>query len=388
TRFTEVGYVGRDVEFIVHDLVDTSLSQVYEKKLLEVEGKAEKVATEKIISYLYHQVMPRKRRLAAKRQKGIAVASNKQQAQALASSESPSAKAGMDKRYLARLLNNHKLDEELIEIEVSVDAETPFMDYRFGFYGYDGGEFLGIAGDREKEEEPPVRRRKVKVREAKRILFRQEANKLIDFDDLHEEALKQAENNGVVFIDELDKLAAPSIEVGRDISGEGVQRDLLPIVEGTSVLTRYGPMKTDHILFIGAGTFYRSKPSDLIPELQGRFPLRVELKSLTRNDMERILTEPNNSLCKQYEALLATEGLELTFAPDGIKEITRLAELMNEQMENIGARRLHTIMEKVLEDANFNATDKSGEKVTVDAGYVSDHIGDLIKNQDLGRYIL
>lgn len=387
TRFTEVGYVGRDAESIIYDLVETSMTQVYEQKLKEVESKAQKLATEKIIHYLHQQLGLRRKKLAAKGQgSAVAVSTKRATPQAATASEAVSP---ADKRLLGQLLSSHKLDEEIIEIEVSGVAEAPYMDYRGGYYyGEEGFDMPVGMGEGDKGHSQQRRRRKVTVREARRILFRQEANRLMDFEELSEVALKMAENHGVVFIDEIDKLAAPSIEIGRDISGEGVQRDLLPIIEGTTVLTRYGPVKTDHILFVAAGTFYRNKPSDLIPELQGRFPLRVELKPLRQEDLERILVEPENSLCKQYQALLATESVELTFAPDGIREIARLAALMNERMENIGARRLHTIMEKVLEEINFSAEEKSGEKIVVDAAYVSSHVGDLVKNEDPSRYIL
>ena len=386
TKFTEVGYVGRDVESIIHDLVDASVSRVYEAKLKEVEAQAEKLANEKIVQYLYAQRTLKRKKLAAKGRGAVAV-STKASSSESASSGATQVTAGMAKRYLARLLAASKLEEELIEIEVSSAMESPFMDYRGGYY-YGDEEVPGEPVEGGRNSGPPRRHRKVAVKEARRILSRQEANKLLDFDQLSEEAIKRAENHGVVFIDELDKLASPPIDMGRDISGEGVQRDLLPIIEGTTVMTRCGLVKTDHILFVGAGTFYKNKPSDLIPELQGRFPLRVELSPLKQEDLERILVEPQNSLCKQYQALMATEVVELTFSPEGVKEMARLAAMMNERMENIGARRLHTIMEKVLEELNFTAGEREGEKIVVDAGYVSDHMGDLIKNEDLSRYIL
>ncbi len=379
TKFTEVGYVGRDVESIVHDLVDTSIARVYENKLKEVEGKAEKLANEKLVHYLYQQRTMKKARLAVK---GRSVVTR-----AATSEAEPS--PGMAKRYLARLLSSHKLEEEMIEIEVTAPMEGPFVDFRGGYYyGEEIDDVHGEMMDNGKKCGPPRRRRKVTVREARRILVRQEANKLMDFDEMTDVAVKQAENHGVVFIDELDKLASPTVDVGRDISGEGVQRDLLPIIEGTTVMTRCGQVRTNHMLFIGAGTFYKNKPSDLIPELQGRFPLRVELSALRQEDLEAILVEPQNSLTRQYQALMATEGIELVFAPEGIKEMARLAAMMNERTENIGARRLHTVMEKVLEDLNFTASENQGTKVVVDAAYVMDHIGSLIKNEDLSRYIL
>jgi len=235
---------------------------------------------------------------------------------------------------------------------------------------------------------PRKKVRRVSVRDARRILTREEANKLIDFDEVIEEAVRRAEESAVVFIDELDKIIGPKVEVGADVSGEGVQRDLLPIVEGTSVMTRYGPVKTDYMLFIGAGAFYQHKPSELIPELQGRFPLRVELNSLNQQDFERILSEPDNSLVKQYQALLATEDVKLEFLPESISEMARIAQLLNERNENIGARRLHTIVEKVLEDISFTAPDHQGEKVVIDAAYVKERLANLIKDEDLSKYIL
>jgi ATP-dependent HslUV protease ATP-binding subunit HslU len=232
------------------------------------------------------------------------------------------------------------------------------------------------------------RKKKVRVKEARRILVREEANKLLDFDQVVDRAVSDTEENGLVFIDEIDKLCGPKMDMGRDVSGEGVQRDLLPLLEGTTVMTRYGPLNTEHILFIAAGTFSQNKPSDLIPELQGRFPLRVELSPLTQEDFERILTEPRNSLTNQYIALLATEGVSLKFTEDGVQEIARLAVLMNERMENIGARRLFTIIEKLVEDLSFTASERKGERVVIDADYVSQQVGSLVKDENLSRYIL
>ncbi|RLC91421.1 MAG: HslU--HslV peptidase ATPase subunit, partial [Chloroflexi bacterium] len=276
----------------------------------------------------------------------------------------------------------------LIEIEVGSDVE---------FGDGIGGPRLELDVDddglvdefyRNLRSQNVQRKRRVPVREARRILTRDEANKLLDFDELVDRAVTNVEENAVVFIDEIDKLCGPKVDIGRDISGEGVQRDLLPLLEGTTVMTRYGPVKTDHILFLAAGTFSQNKPSDLIPELQGRFPLEVEFNSLKQEDLERILVEPRNSLTKQYQALLATEGVDLVFTEDGVREVARLALLMNERAENIGARRLFTVMERLLENLNFTASERRGEKVVVDADYVGRELDGLIKDENLSRYIL
>jgi ATP-dependent HslUV protease ATP-binding subunit HslU len=228
----------------------------------------------------------------------------------------------------------------------------------------------------------------VPVKEARRLLIRDEANKLVDFDEVIDQAIERAEQSGVVFIDELDKIAGPRVELGSDVSGEGVQRDLLPIVEGSTVITRYGPVRTDHVLFIGAGAFYRNKPSDLIPELQGRFPLRVELASLTRDDFRRILVETDNSLIRQTQSLLATEGVELQFTTDAIDRIADIAYTVNDTTENIGARRLQTVVERILEDISFDAPTRTGEVIVVDSAYVDQQVKHLVKDDDLARYIL
>ena len=290
---------------------------------------------------------------------------------------------------MAKLLRNNQLEEQLIEIEVGSDAEKAESVIE-SFFELDLDEPSSSFEEfyRNFKNHAGQQKQKIRVKEARRILAREEANKLLDFDQVVEQALTQAEENAIVFIDEIDKLIGPKVDVGRDVSGEGVQRDLLPIVEGTTVMTRYGPVKTEHMLFITAGTFSQSKPSNLIPELQGRFPLGVELDSLSQQDLERILVEPHNALTKQHQALLTTEGVTLVFAEDGIQEIARLAALMNECMENIGARRLYTIMEKVLEELSFTASERKGEKVIVDADYVLQQAGSLIKDENLSRYIM
>lgn len=380
TKFTEVGYVGRDVDSIISDLVETGVTKVYGEKLREVENEAEKLVNKKLIGYLYQQLAPENKHQVVKGRLAIGTVS----AQGRGRKHAP-----LSRQLIAKLLQSHQLDDQLIEIEV--DREVRGQSVVSGFYHDEAEEFedrsdifmADLTDYRQTQQ-----RRRVSVKEARRILTRLEAGKMLDFSQVLEEAIEQVEENGVVFLDELDKLVGPRIEVGRDVSGEGVQRDLLPLLEGARVITRYGIVKTDHILFITAGAFYHSRPSELIPELQGRFPLRVELSPLTLTDLERILVEPQDALTRQYQALLATESVELIFTESGIKEIARLATLMNERSENTGARRLNTIMEKVLEELNFSAPERAGNRVTVDIDYVREHIGNLIKDEDLSRYIL
>jgi len=382
TRFTEVGYVGRDVESIVHEVVEAAVGMVHEAKLKVVQEKAEEAAVERLIGYLAQQTGARPRRRARAKA-----------AQAQAGAPTPAAPtdparedarplsrtiSGPTRDILAQRLADKDLEETMIEIEL---AEDPFYDAGFGYDSYD--EF-GPPYD----VPPPRRVRRVAVKEARRLLIRDEANKLIDWDQVAEEGIQRSEQSAVVFIDEIDKIVGPKIEVGADVSGGGVQRDLLPIVEGTTVMTRFGPVKTDHILFIAAGAFSQTRPSDLIPELQGRFPLRVELGSLSQADFERILVEPENALTKQYVALLSTESVEIAFTASGVRRLAEIAVLMNERAENIGARRLHTVVERTLEEISFSAPEHQGDKVTVDAAYVDARLGDLLKDEDLSRYIL
>ncbi|MDO8472578.1 MAG: ATP-dependent protease ATPase subunit HslU [Dehalococcoidia bacterium] len=381
TKFTEVGYVGRDVDTIIAELVETNVSRTYEDKVREVEARAETLATERLVTYVCQQLAPRK--------SGTAIRAKKKAAEMQAATKGGAPiPAKRTKQIVARLLQNKELDDQLIEIDVSDDDSGPYHDFPVGPEYDDMRDDYVEVGDNLRTGNAQKRRRKVSVKEARRILTREEASKLIDFNQLVEHSLREVEENGVVFLDELDKLVGPRIDIGRDVSGEGVQRDLLPLVEGSSVMTRYGTVKTDHILFIAAGCFYQSKPSDLIPELQGRFPLRVELNALTEPDLVRILVEPKNSLIRQYKALLATEGVEIDFTDDGVREIARLATVMNSRSDNIGARRLNTIVEKILEELNFSAPERKGEKVTVDAAYVSKHVGELVKDENLSKYIL
>lgn len=379
TKFTEVGYVGRDVESIIHDLVEASANRVYHERLKEIESEAQKLATQRIVGYLYQQLRQRSKQAVG------------QQAPNVILERAPlevGRASAMSRQRLTKLLLSQQLEEQFVEIEVDDDVEgkvsliAPRLEVDLEDEKYFDESHCSVSSH------VVQRKRKVRVKEARRILTREEANKLLDFDQVADQAIKRAEENGVVFIDEIDKLCGPKVDIGRDVSGEGVQRDLLPLLEGTMVITRYGVMKTEHMLFIAAGTFSQNKPSELIPELQGRFPLRVELSSLSQNDMKRILLEPRNSLTRQYQALLNTEGVALSFTEDGVDEIARLAALMNERNENIGARRLYTIMEKLLEDLSFTASERKGEQVVVDAKYVWQQVGGLIKDENLSRYIL
>jgi ATP-dependent HslUV protease ATP-binding subunit HslU len=389
TKFTEVGYVGRDVDSIIAELVETTVSKTYDERMLEVEAKAEVIATERLVNYVCQQLAGG-RQAKTETTSGAKKRSGKQAMAATGGTVRVRPASGKRARQIvASLLQNRELDDQLIEIDVNDDESPPYQDFSMGAEADDQrDDFPDIADTIKAQGGGQKRRRRVSVKEARRILTREEAGKLIDYNTVVDNSVREVEDNGVVFIDELDKLVGPRVDFGRDVSGEGVQRDLLPLVEGSTVMTRYGPVKTDHILFIAAGCFYSSKPSELLPELQGRFPLRVELSPLTQDDLARILVDPRNSLTKQYQALLATEGVTLVFPDDGIKEIARLAVLMNERADNIGARRLNTIMERILEEVNFSAPERQGETVTVDKDYISGHIGDLIRDENLSQYIL
>jgi ATP-dependent HslUV protease ATP-binding subunit HslU len=352
TKFTEVGYVGRDVEQIVRDLVEIAITQTRDRKRKDVQAKAQKLAEDRVLDAL------------------------------VGASASASTKETFRKKLRAGELNDK-------EIEIEVQAAGGGMPL-FDIPGMPGaqmgaisiGDIFGkLGGSRTKT-------RRVSVHESYDILINEESDKLLDTDQLTQEAIKVVENNGIVFLDEIDKICVREGRVGADVSREGVQRDLLPLIEGTTVATKHGSVKTDHILFIASGAFHISKPSDLLPELQGRLPIRVELKPLTRDDMRRILTEPEASLIKQYIALMATEGVTLEFAEDAIDAVADVAVAVNSSVENIGARRLQTVMERVLDDVSFSAPDRSGDTVKIDAAYVHKHVGDLAKNADLSRFIL
>ena len=398
TRFTEVGYVGRDVESIISDLVAVSVRMVYQEKLKEVESKAAKLATERLIDYLCHQLADGDKQPAQKGQLAVQVSASvgeggEKQSLPLSGESGGTRRRKRSlpaRRTVAKLLQNQQLDDQFVEIEVGDEADSlaALMGIRMALDSEEMIDDFIDFSDGFKNCGIERRWRKVSVKEARRILTREESSKLLDLGQVVDYAIEQVEEGGVVFIDELDKLIGPKVEVGRDVSGEGVQRDLLPLLEGTTVMTKYGPVMTEHVLFLAAGSFYQGKPSELVPELQGRFPLRVELSPLSQGDLTRILYEPRNSLIKQYQALLETEGVELTFTGDAIEEIARLAVLMNERTENIGARRLSTIMEKILEELSFSAPEKEGESVVIDKAYVSQRIGGLVQDEDLSRYVL
>ena len=352
TRFTEVGYVGRDVEQIIRDLIEIAIAMEREKKRKEVFAKAQLAAEEKVLD---------------------ALVGNKA---SIATRES-----------FRKRLRNGDLDENEIEIEVQDNLNMP----SFEIPGMPGanvgmvniGDILGKSMGNKKGK-----KKKMSVKESHNILVAQESDKMIEDDKIIKEAKKYTEENGIVFLDEIDKVSARGDRVGGDVSREGVQRDLLPLIEGTTVSTKHGPIKTDHILFIASGAFQLAKPSDLLPELQGRLPIRVELSALNVDDFKRILKEPDNSLIKQYKALLQTENVELEFTEDGIEMLAKLSAEINASVENIGARRLHTIIEKVLDDISFNASDKSGEKIVINKKYVEDNLGNLAKDTDLSKFIL
>lgn len=381
TKFTEVGYVGRDVEGMIRDLLETSIRMVRHEMLSRVEDRAGKMAEERIVELL--APYPAKE-AGPKNPFEMLFGGVKADEQADKSQEQRMRRVDFERDTLREKLAKGELENEHLEIEVE-DAKPPTLEVFTG----SGMEEMGInlqdmlGGLLPKKK----RRRRVTVREARKILTQVEAQKLIDVDEMTAEAIRRAEEDGIVFLDEIDKIAGRE-GYGPDVSRGGVQRDILPIVEGSTVVTKYGPVKTDHILFIAAGAFHTAKPSDLIPELQGRFPIRVELESLTQNDFQQILTEPRNALIKQYVELLATEGVTVKFTENSLVEIAKIAYTVNEQTENIGARRLHTIMEKLLEDLSFAAPEMAGQEVKIDREQVIEKLGEIVKNEDLSRYIL
>ena len=363
TKFTEVGYVGREVDSIIRDLMDVSIKMIREDATSKVRFRAEDAAEERVLDAL----LP-----PASRSVGF-------------TNEPDASPADSETRQKFRkMLREGKLDDKEIEIEIQampMGVEIMAPPGMEEMTNQLQGMFQNLGGNRSQT-------RKLKVKDAFRLLTDEEAAKLVDEDELKTKALEAVEQHGIVFLDEIDKVARSSGTQGADVSREGVQRDLLPLVEGSTVNTKYGMVKTDHILFIASGAFHVSKPSDLIPEMQGRLPIRVELKSLTTEDFVRILTEPDASLTSQYSALLNTEEVALEFAESGVRRIAEIAYQVNENTENIGARRLHTVMERLLETVSFEASDKSGSKLTIDAGYVDDHLAELAQDEDLSRYIL
>ena len=376
TKFTEVGYVGRDVESIVRDLAETAVRMVRKERREEVREKAEEMAEERILDVFVPEPKKSSNPLAK-------LFSNDSEEETEEKQEEPKYQAGRE--WVRKRLQKGELEDELIEIDVE-EAARPMV-------GMFSGSSLESMGDNLQDmigSLMPKRRkkRKVTVAAARKIFAQEEADKLIDMEDVAETAVNVAEKSGIVFLDEIDKVAVKGGASGPDVSREGVQRDILPIVEGSTVVTKYGPVKTDHILFIAAGAFHTAKPSDLIPELQGRFPIRVELKSLRKEDFEKILTEPQNALLKQYRALLATEGVEIEFTGDAIARLAELACNVNDQSEDIGARRLHTLLEKLLEDVSFDAPEMEEKRVSIDAAYVDGKLKDIAGNKDLSQFIL
>jgi len=362
TKFTEVGYVGRDVDSIVKELADVAVKMTREQEMQKVRERAAEAAEERVLDAL----LPKPRMMGF-------------------STDDPVQPRDADTRQkFRRMLRDGELDDREIEVEVrampmgvEIMAPPGMEEMQQQLQSM----FQNLGGNR-------TRSRKVKVREAQKLLVEEEASKLINEEELKVKAVANAEQNGIVFIDEIDKVTRRQETVGADVSREGVQRDLLPLVEGSTVATKYGPVKTDHVLFIASGAFSLSKPSDLIPELQGRLPIRVELDSLKVGDFVRILTEPDASLTSQYQALMTTEGVSVRFSEDGVQRIAEIAFQVNERTENIGARRLHTVMERLLESVSYEASEQGGTQVTIDAKYVDEHLGTLAKDEDLSRYIL
>lgn len=382
TKFTEVGYVGRDVESMVRDLAEAAVRMLKQEKLVEVQEKAKKLAEERILDIF----VPEPKTKAVSNPLNVLFGNNDKNEDGEAAAkpaEEPKYSAGRE--WCRKRLQKGELEQETVEIKVE-PRNTPVV----GMFAGSGMEDMNnniqdIIGNLMPKKR---KKRKVTVAQAREIFTQEEAQKLLDMEAISHEALKIAERNGIIFLDEIDKVAVKGASSGPDVSREGVQRDILPIVEGCTVSTKYGQMKTDHILFIAAGAFHMAKPSDLIPELQGRFPIRVELTSLNEDDFKRILTEPTNAILKQYKALLATEDVTIEFTDDAITRIAQIACEVNDQTENIGARRLHTIMEKLLEDLSFNAPELEDKNITVDADYVNEKLNGIIKNRDLSQFIL
>ncbi len=385
TKFTEVGYVGRDVESIVRDLVEIAISMLHTERTEQVKEQAAALAVERLTEILSEQELSRKPVRATRRaDDGDLDDEDRAEREALAIER----RRRREQKRLRQLLDEEAMEDETVEIEMESDSDfdeiQPFEiisgnpeELQDTFY-----EFLDGLMPRRRT------RRKVSVREARRILAQQEANRMVDFDAVVEAAMRRVEDAAVVFIDEIDKTISGDSDSGPDVSGAGVQRDLLPIVEGSAVMTRYGPVHTDHILFIAAGSFHGVRPSDLIPELQGRFPIRVELQSLSEEDLLAILSEPQNALTKQYMALLGTEKVTVDFTESGLREVARIATLVNQRTEDIGARRLQTILERVLEEVSFNAPEMADQHVSIDEAFVQERVGDVADDEELSNFIL
>jgi len=381
TKFTEVGYVGRDVESIVRDLLEQTITKMQSQRVAEVEVEAGQRAESKIVERL----------LEAERNevKGVAEVAAEGGAETAPSGADVRLAARRERskrRQLARKLAARKLDDRLIEIEVEEAYSAPVEV--FSGTGYE--EIGWSLSDFFNQLAPPRRRlRRMSVADARHALTQEETERLVDLDRIYDDSIRMVEENGIVFIDEVDKIAGPYVEAhGPDVSGAGVQRDLLPIIEGSTVNTRYGSVNTEHVLFVAAGAFSSARPSDLIPEFQGRFPIRVELKPLDEGDLRRILVEPSNSLTAQYTSLMATEEVELVFSDEGVVELAHHAYLVNERDENIGARRLFTVMERVLQEVSFSAEQYQGQKLVIDKDFVRERLGDLVRDEDLRRYVL
>jgi ATP-dependent HslUV protease ATP-binding subunit HslU len=374
TKFTEVGYVGRDVEAIVRDLTELAVNMAKKEEQENVKVKAHELAEERLLDIL----LPRKKEETRNEEE-------REKEKILEVVRTEKTESSSTREKLRRMLRKGKLDERYVELDVT-DSNVPMVEI-FSAAGLEEMEFnvKEVFGN---IFPPKKKKRRVKIPEAREVIFQEESQKLIDMDKVVQSAVRMTEQNGIIFLDELDKIAGSESSYGPDVSREGVQRDLLPIVEGSTVITKYGMVKTDHILFIAAGAFNVSKPSDLLPEFQGRFPIRVELDSLSMEDFVRILTEPQNALIIQYKALLATEGIELLFEDSAVREIARMASDVNERTENIGARRLHTVMEKLLDEISYDAPDMTAKKVPITKKYVGEKLADILEDENLSRYIL
>lgn len=380
TKFTEVGYVGRDVESMVRDLIEMAVRMVNEEKIIEVSERAERRANKKLVKLL----VPELKKEEPTSNPFEMLFGNQESKEEQSEQENVEQEVLSKRKQTEKKLALGELEDHLVSIEIE-DVQPSMFDMLQG----SGMEQMGMNMQEAFGKLMPkqTKQRKLRVHEARKILTEQEAQKLIDMDEVTQEAVERVEQSGIIFIDEIDKVAGKS-EHQADVSREGVQRDILPIVEGSTVMTKHGPIKTDHILFIAAGAFHMSKPSDLIPELQGRFPIRVELEKLSVKDFARILNEPSNALLKQYKALLETEGIHVNFTDDSVERLAEIAFEVNQETDNIGARRLHTILEKLLEDLSFEAPDIAMGTIDITAGYVDEKLASIVKNRDLSQFIL